>query len=159
MSKSENCKICQILFFKKSPKFKTNLTDPILGAGVSTTPIYCLCEFPVNPVKMMCIISHLNLGELQNRPKFLLSKICQKLKKNWTDPIYGVEVTTVQMYHCAQFEAEKWNNVQYFDVNISVVVKNCMMKKDKWFQQRSKKYSNKKWRIYCFPQRDMLYIL
>ena len=62
----------------------------------------------------MSKISHPNLRKPINRVKFGLSKIRQKLKKNPTDPIFGVTVTTIQMYHCAKFEADPMNDVQNF---------------------------------------------
>ena len=62
----------------------------------------------------MCKISHPNLRKPTNRAKFGLSKIRQKLKKNLTDLIICVTVTTVQMYYCAKFEADLLSDVQNF---------------------------------------------
>ena len=70
---------------------------------------------------MMCKISHPNLRKPINRAKFGLSKIRQKLKKNPTDPIFGVKVTTVHMYHCAKFEADPMNDVQNFHQKLKIV--------------------------------------
>ena len=52
---------------------------------------------------------------------FRLSKICQKLKKNLTDPIFGVEVITVQILHCAKFGENPLKNVQNFHQKLKIV--------------------------------------
>ena len=63
---------------------------------------------------LMCKISYVNTRKCLNKAKFPLLKIRQKLDKNQTAPIFCVEVTTVQMYHFATFEADLTNNVQNF---------------------------------------------
>ena len=52
---------------------------------------------------------------------FTLSKICQKFKKNLTDLIFGVKVTTIKVYHCAKFEANPINDVQNFPQKLKFV--------------------------------------
>ena len=42
------------------------------------------------------------------------SKIRPKLKKNLTDPNFGMMVTTIQLHHCARFGMNLLNNVQNF---------------------------------------------
>ena len=60
----------------------------------------------------------------QNTPKygcFQTFKNSPKIEKNLTDPISGVQVTSVHMYHCAKFGANPLNDVQNFHRKLKIV--------------------------------------
>ena len=53
----------------------------------------------------------------QNTPKygyFQTFKNSPKIGKKWTDPIFGMQASTVQMYYCTKFGADPINHVQNF---------------------------------------------
>ena len=113
-------------------KLKKNLTDLIFGMKVGINQIYHYAKFGMNPLNDVQNFH----PKLKNCPRTTrrpddpttrqtdrrtphdgnshLVRWTKVAKKNPTDPIFGVKVTTVQMYHCAKFEADLMNDVQNF---------------------------------------------
>ena len=89
---------------------------------IATFQMYHLTEFGVNLLNnVQKSPSKQNFKRKQQKMAiFRLSKICQKMKKNLTNPNFRVRVTTINMHHCAKFGVNPLNDVQNFHQKLKI---------------------------------------